>query len=208
MTEYEKMIAGKLYNSSDTTLVTMRRQARKYCNLFNHLDTDQTFNDPSAKEDTVRQSLLEKLLPHIGADSFIQGPVQVDYGENIQTGENFFANYNLVIMDVCPVTIGKNVFFGPNISLLTPMHPLCYEERNAKTDSAGNSYNLEYGRPIHIGDNCWFGGNVTVIGGVTIGNGCVIGAGSVVTKNIPDNTLAAGNPCRVIREITDSDRMF
>lgn len=104
-------------------------------------------------------------------------------------------------MDVCPVTIGHDVFFGPNISLLTPMHPLDYKERNAQVDDRGQVYNLEYGKPIRIGDNCWFGGNVTVIGGVTIGNGCVIGAGSVVTHDIPDHSLAAGNPCRVIREI-------
>lgn len=205
MTEYEKMISGAMYNSSDKALVDRRLLARKYCRLFNTEDLDTTFNEPSenqvAPKGKRRRELLQTLIPDLGEGSFIQGPLQVDYGINIHAGKNFFANYNLTIMDVCPVTIGHDVFFGPNISLLTPMHPLDYKERNAQVDDRGQVYNLEYGKPIKIGDNCWFGGNVTVIGGVTIGSGCVIGAGSVVTHDIPDHSLAAGNPCRVIREI-------
>lgn len=205
MTEYVKMISGAMYNSSDKTLVNRRLLARKYCRLFNTEDLDATFNEPSESQMTsqgkLRRKLLQTLIPYLGEDSFIQGPLQVDYGNNIHTGKNFFANYNLTIMDVCPVTIGNDVFFGPNISLLTPMHPLDYKERNVQTDDKGQTYNLEYGKSITIGDNCWLGGNVTVIGGVTIGNGCVIGAGSVVTHNIPDHSLAVGNPCRVIRGI-------
>ena len=201
MTEYDKMIAGELYNSSDETLVAMRRHARKYCRMFNSFPSDQTFNEVEPEDEEARQTLLHQLLPDIGEGAFLQGPVQVDYGNNIHIGKNFFANYNLVIMDVCPVYIGNDVFFGPGISLLTPMHPLNYEERNARPDDKGHLYNLEYGKPIEIGDNCWFGGNVTVIGGVKIGSGCVIGAGSVVTTDIPDNCLAVGNPCRVIRSL-------
>lgn len=110
-----------------------------------------------------------------------------------------------MVLDTCPVTIGNDVFFGPNCSLLTPMHSYLPEERNLRRRADGSLYDLEYGKPITIGDNCWLAGNVTVCGGVTIGAGCVIGAGSVVTRDIPPHSLAAGNPCRVIRTITEAD---
>ena len=121
-------------------------------------------------------------------------------------GKNSYANFNFTVLDICPVTIGDNVFFGPNVSLLTPLHPFQYQDRNPYKDpETGRTNEIEYGAPITIGDNCWIAGNVTVCGGVTIGTGCVIGAGSVVTRDIPENSLAVGNPCRVIRKITEKD---
>ena len=118
---------------------------------------------------------------------------------------NSYANFNFTVLDTCPVYIGDNVFIGPNCTLATPMHPLRYQERNIKHKADGTIYDDEYGRPITIGSNCWLASNVVVIGGVTIGEGCVIGAGSVVTKDIPPHSLAVGNPCRVIRQITEED---
>ena len=126
-------------------------------------------------------------------------PFYCDYGSHIEVGENFFANYNCTILDVAPVKIGDNVLFGPNVSLYTAGHPLHPVSRNSA---------YEYGISITIGDNVWLGGNVVVTPGVHIGNNVVIGAGSVVTKDIPDNMVAAGNPCRVIREITEEDKKY
>ena len=126
-------------------------------------------------------------------------PFYCDYGSHIEVGENFFANYNCTILDVAPVKIGDNVLFGPNVSLYTAGHPLHPVSRNSA---------YEYGISITIGDNVWLGGNVVVTPGVHIGNNVVIGAGSVVTKDIPDNMVAAGNPCRIIREITEEDKKY
>ena len=122
-------------------------------------------------------------------------------------GANSYANFNFTCVDCCPVTIGANVFMGPNVSLLTPMHPLRWQDRNQYQKQNGTLTDKEYARPITIGDNCWIAGNVTICGGVTIGEGCVIGAGSVVTRDIPANSLAVGVPCRVIREITEEDAL-
>ena len=130
---------------------------------------------------------------------FIEQPFRCDYGKNIEVGNNFFANYNCVILDVAKVTIGENVMFAPNVSIYTAGHPIHPESRNS---------GYEYGIPVTIGNNVWVGGNVVITPGVTIGNNVVIGAGSVVTKDIPDNVIAVGNPCRVIREITEEDRKY
>lgn len=121
------------------------------------------------------------------------------HGKNIEVGDNFFANYNLVILDVAKVTIGDNVFIAPNVAIYTAGHPVHYEARNTM---------YEYGIAVTIGDNCWIGGNTVICPSVKVGNGVVIGAGSVVTKDIPDNVIAAGNPCRVIRPITDEDKQY
>lgn len=137
----------------------------------------------------------------------MQGPIYFDYGVFTTIGENTYANFNFTVLDTCPVTIGDNVFFGPNCTLATPLHPLRYQERNIKFKSDGTPYDDEYGKPLVIESNCWIASNVVIAGGVTIGEGSVIGAGSVVTRDIPPHSLAAGNPCRVIRQITEADSM-
>lgn len=194
--EQEKMLAGKLYDPSDPMLEQQRQKAHRL---------SKDYNDTYETETLKRTEILKQLVPNCGKGTFLQGPLQFDYGVNTIFGEKCYANFNLVVLDTCPVTIGDNVFFGPNCTLATPMHPFLPEERNLRTREDGSLYDLEYGKPITIESNCWLASNVTVCGGVTIGEGCVIGAGSVVTKSIPPYSLAAGNPCRVIRKITEED---
>ena len=187
MTELEKMISGNLYDPSDSELLFLRQKAHRLCAQFNQLfETDETARCEILKE------LLQVPYEKVENDIYFQGPIFFDYGINIKIGKNFYANFNATILDVCPVTIGDNVMLGTNVSLLTPMHPLKFQERNE---------GIEYGKPIEIGNNCWLASNVTVTGGVKIGDGSVIGAGSVVTKDIPENVFAAGNPCKVIKMI-------
>ena len=192
MNERMKMTAGELYNPGDDELYMLRTKAHKLCMMYNQLfDTDEE----------ERYKILRELLPYSDHEAYFQGNIFFDYGINIHIGKNFYANFGTVILDVCPVKIGDNVMLGTNVSLLTPMHPLKWQERNAKPDESGNLIQLEYGKPITIGSNCWLASNVTITGGVTIGEGSVIGAGSVVTRDVPAGVLAAGNPCRVIKEI-------
>lgn len=198
MTEKEKMLAGYLYDPSDEELSCMRIKARKLARRYNQTDED----DPEKQ-----QELLRALLPNTVESPLLQAPIYFDYGCNTTFGKFSCANFNFTCLDVCPVTIGENVLIGPNVTLATPMHPLLPEERNVRQREDGSFYNLEYGSPIVIENNCWLASNVIVCGGVTIGEGSVIGAGSVVTRNIPPHSLAAGNPCKVIREITTADRI-
>ncbi|MBQ7154008.1 MAG: sugar O-acetyltransferase [Synergistaceae bacterium] len=158
-------------------------------------------------DETGRNAILRELLPycHMDGYTYLQGPIYFDYGINTYIGKGFYANFNFTVLDVCPVRIGDNVMAGTNVSLLTPMHPMRWQERNARHDDGGEGYILEYAKPITIGNNCWLAGSVTVTGGVTIGDGCVIGAGSVVTRDIPANSFAAGVPCRVIRTIDNNE---
>ena len=198
MTEREKMTGGKVYDPSDSELVKMRTEAHVLsANYSASLETD-------AKK---RAKILKKLLPNAAEGAYLQGPVYFDYGVNIKVGKNFYANFNLTILDCCPVEIGDDVFIGCGVSLLTPVHPMRWQQRNARKKDDGTVFDYEYAKPIKIGNNCWLAGNVTVIGGVTIGDGCVIGAGSVVTRDIPPNSFAAGNPCRVIRKINEKDNL-
>lgn len=196
MTETEKMLAGKIYDPSDKSLTARRARAHSLSRQYN--ETDET-------EEEKRKLILDELLPNRGEGAYLQGPLNFDYGLYFKTGRNFYANFNLTVLDCCPVTVGDNVFMGPNVSLMTPVHPFRWQDRNPKVKADGTVYDDEYAKPIVIGDNCWLASNVTVCGGVNIGEGCVIGAGSVVTRDIPENSLAAGNPCRVIRKITDAD---
>lgn len=145
-----------------------------------------------------RQYLTAAGIRHPG-DLYLEPPFYCEYGKHIQVGRNFYANVNCVMLDVAEITIGDNVFFGPNVSLYTAGHPIHPESRNS---------GYEYGIPITIGDNVWIGGSCVVLPGVRIGDNCVIGAGSVVTRDIPDNVLAAGNPCKVIRPISEEDRRY
>lgn len=197
MQEKEKMLAGLIYDPADQELTELRQKAHRLSKEYNdRLETD---------EERVR--LLNELIPNKGVNVYLQGPVQFDYGCFTTIGDNSYANFNFTCLDCCPVKIGSNVFMGPNVSLLTPVHPLRYQDRNIYERKDGVNTDKEYAKPITIGDNCWIAGNVTVCGGVTIGNGSVIGAGSVVTHNIPDGVFAAGVPCKVIREITEADSL-
>ncbi len=195
MKQKDIMLSGKLYDPNDPELQELRRKAHKLS--FEYNSTLET-------EEDKRQAILKELIGELGEGAYLQGPIQIDYGCFTSIGERTYANFNLTILDTCPVKIGKDVFIGPNVSILTPMHPLRWQERNTYYREDGVLTDKEYGKPITIGDNIWIAGNVTICGGVTIGDGSVIGAGSVVTRDIPPGSLAAGNPCRVIREITES----
>ena len=199
MDNLEKMLAGKIYDPSDPTLHEIAKKAHRLCQEYNQLsDTD-----------SKRKEILKELLPNIKGKIYLQGGIYFDYGVFCYIGDNFYANQNLTVLDTCPIHIGDNCFFGSNITLATPLHPLLAKERNAYYDERVNRvHDDEYGKPINIGNNVWMGCNVVVCPGVTIGDNSVIGAGSVVTRNIPPNHLAFGVPAKPIREITDKDSIF
>ena len=189
MTEKEKMLSGGLYTVDDELrreLVNARRITRRY-------------NATTEDEAVVRKGLLSELFAKMGENIYIEPPFRCDYGSNISIGENFYANYDCVILDVNRVTIGYNVKFGPRVCVYTAGHPI---------DAGVRRSLLEFGKPVAIGDDVWVGGNAVINPGVTIGSNAVIGSGSVVTKDIPGGVIAAGNPCRVLRQITDEDRRF
>ena len=186
MTEKEKMAAGLLYDANyDRELMEARTRCKVICHEFNSLY-------PSEEE--KQKVLLKGLLGKTGKEFRVTAPFWCDYGFNIELGENFYVNHNCVILDCAKVTFGGNVFVGPDCGFYTAGHPIDAKQRNQ---------GLEYARPIHVGDNVWIGGGVRVLPGVSIGEGAVIGSGSVVTKDIPPRVIAAGNPCRVIREIEE-----
>lgn len=199
MNEREKMLVGKIYDPFAEGLPEERTRAHVLCRMYNEtteVDTEK------------RKEILAELMPDRADGVYLQGPIYFDFGKNIKMGRNSYANFNFTALDICEITIGDNVFIGPNVSLLTPKHPLCWQDRNPYfNEKTGKTTDKEYGAPITIGDNCWIAGDVTVCAGVTIGEGCVIGAGSVVTRDIPANSLAFGNPCRVSRKITEADRL-
>ena len=190
MTEREKLEKGLWYDANyDAELLEERLQAEDLCFAF---------NQTRPKESERKEEILKQLLPHKGEHVTILAPFYTDYGYNCRIGEETFLNHNAYLMDGAPITIGKHCFIGPNCGMYTPNHPLVAEERNQ---------GLEQARPITIGDNVWIGADVTILPGVTIGEGSVIGAKSVVTKDIPPNVIALGNPCRVLRAITEADRV-
>lgn len=188
MNQKERMLAGLPYKAWLDGLEEERELCKQKVYEFNLLPPKERNRIPA---------LLKELLGKTGDSLWVEPPFHCDYGWNIEVGENFFANYNLTILDVGKVTIGKNVMIAPNVSIYTAGHPVHPDSRNS---------GYEYGIPITIGDNVWIGGSVVILPGVTIGNNAVIGAGSVVTKDIPDNAIAAGNPCKVIRTVTEADR--
>lgn len=198
MREFDRMIRGELYNPADEELTAMRRRVRRLFYQYNFSGED---------EQEKRKDLLRRIFGGHGERLYCEPPIRFDYGTNTSVGEDFFSNYNLVILDVAPVKIGRQCFFGPNVSIVTPVHPMLACDRNMRPDGKGGVFDYEYARPITIGDNVWIASNVTVCGGVTIGHDTVIGAGSVVVKDIPAGVFAAGNPCRVIRPLTEKDKM-
>ena len=189
-TEKEKMLAGEPYQAFGKELLDERQYAKQILFDFNNL--------PPTDIDG-RNALLKKILGKTGEKFFVEPPFRCDYGYNISIGENFYSNYNCIILDCAKVTIGDNVLFAPNVNLFTAGHPVHFEKRIQE---------YEYAFPITIGNNVWVGGNVVINPGVTIGDNSIIGAGSVVTKDIPANVIAVGNPCKVLRAITDEDKPF
>lgn len=159
----------------------------------------QRFNDADRSDFDLLSEIVKEMLGKTGKGTFINPPFFCDYGKHIEVGDNFFANYNCTIIDVAKVKIGNNVMLAPNVAIYTAGHPIHPDSRNSL---------YEYGIPVTIGNNVWIGGNVVITPGVNIGDNVVVGAGSVVTKDIPANVVAAGNPCKVIREITENDRKY
>ena len=194
----ERMIKGELYNSAIPELHDIKMKEQELLYDFNHLR-------PSEEEKRIR--LLHQLFPHLGENSWMEQGLRVEYGFNVTIGKNFYANFDCKFHDVCPITIGDNVMFGPNVIIATPMHPLLAEERNPQQFPDG-FYNIEYAKPVTIGNGVWLAAGVIVCGGVHIGDDVVIAAGSVVTRDIPSHSMAAGVPCKVLRPLSEKDKMF
>lgn len=198
MNEEERIFQGVLFCPGDPELRAMKLRSHKLSARYSALTEDQS---------DERNAILHEVLGGIGEGSFFQGPVFFHYGVHTRLGERNFFNYNTVIQDDARVEIGDDNNFGPNFTIVTPLHPLVAAERRLMLTADGERKRFCYAKPVRIGSNCWFGANVTVCPGVTIGDNCVIGAGSVVTRDIPAGSLAAGVPCRVLRPITDADSM-
>lgn len=188
--EKEKMLAGHPYLANGSELVGERLLAKELLFEFNNLRPAQV---------EARNAILQKLFGKTGRNFYVEPPFRCDYGYNIEIGDNFYANYNLVILDCARVKIGDNVFIAPNVGIYTAGHPIHSDLRNQE---------LEFALPIEIGNSVWIGGNVVINPGIKIGDNTVIGSGSVVTKNIPPNVVAVGNPCKVLRSITEDDKSY
>jgi len=189
MTEREKMEKGYLYDANyNEEIIKERENAKDLCFEYNNLKPSDIDN---------QRAIMSKLLGKTKGNFYVTAPFYCDYGYNIEVGENFYSNHNLVILDGGKVTFGDNVFIAPNCCFSTAGHPLDSEQRNK---------GLEFAYPITVGNNVWFGAGVIVLPGITIGDDVVIGAGTIVNRNIPSGVIAAGNPCRVIREITEEDK--
>lgn len=198
MQEEEKIMAGILFCPADPELKAIKLRTH---NL--NVDYNNTHEDETEK----RAAILSEIIGEFGEGGVIQGPIAFHYGKHTKIGKNFFGNFNLTIQDDAEVTIGDYCDFGPNVTIVTPVHPMLPNERREMLTADGEKKHLCYAKPVHIGNNCWFGASVTVLPGVTIGDNCVIGAGSVVTRDIPEGSFAAGVPCKVIRRIDEKDSM-
>ena len=200
MTSEEKRIKqGILFRPGDPELKALKLKAHNLNIDYNRLYEHQ-------KEE--REAILKDLLGSIGEGAFLQGPITFHYGCHTTIGKGTFINFNITVQDDASVTIGEYCDFGPNVTIVTPQHPLLASERKLMLDQNGVPGHLCYAEPVTIGNGCWIGAGALIMPGVTIGDNSVIGAGSVVTKDIPANVVAVGNPCRVLREINDHDREF
>lgn len=183
MTEKEKMLSGQLYYACDPDLIAELNRCKDKLQQYNQLQ-------PTSLD--ARREILQDILGECDNQVFINQPFYCDYGKHIRVGKRFFANFHFTVLDEAYVTIGDDAFIGPNVSIYTACHSTIPSERNTRK---------EWARPVTIGNNCWIGGSVTILPGVTIGDNCTIGAGSVVVHDIPSNSIAVGNPCRVMRKI-------
>lgn len=188
--ERERMLAGELYIANDEELKKLYETGQNFRYAF-------SLTHPN--DYVKREQLIRSMFGSVGKNVTIQPPIYVDYGSNIYVGDNFYANYDCIFLDVCEIKIGDNVMFGPRVAIYTAEHPLDPTIRNT---------NLEFGRPVTIGNNVWVGGSVTILGGVTIGDNVVVGAGSLVNKDLPSNVIAAGNPARIIRTLSKEDKIY
>ncbi len=196
MTEEERIFSGKLYASEEPELVEKKLKAHRLSQMYN-----MTFED----DDEERNRILHELLSEIGKGTFMLGPIHFHYGSHTTIGHDCFMNFNFTVQDDARVTIGSHCNFGPNVTIVTPLHSMLARERRPIECTDGVERFLCYAKPVSIGNDCWFGANVVVCPGVRVGDNCVIGAGSVVTKDIPDNSFAAGVPARVIRTISEEE---
>ena len=197
--EEKKIFAGQLFCPGDPELKAIKLRSHKLSQQYSALAEDQV---------EERNALIQQIVGEMGPGCFFQGPVFFHYGTHTKIGKSLFCNYNFTVQDDAMVTIGDHCNFGPNCTIVTPIHPMLPDERRTMLDKDGKPCHLCYARPVTIGNDCWLGANVVVCSGVTIGDGCVIGAGSVVTKDIPANSVAVGNPCRVLREIGEHDDKY
>ena len=184
-TEKEKMLAGEVYYACDPVLIKELNECK---------DLLQQYNNLRPTDLDARREMLQQILGACDEHVFINQPFYCDYGKHIRVGKRFFANFHFTVLDEAPVTIGDDAFIGPNVSIYTACHSIEPSERNTR---------MEWAKPVRIGNNCWIGGSVTILPGVSIGNNCTIGAGSVVVHDIPDNSIAVGNPARVVKRIKD-----
>ena len=194
----ERIEKGILFCPGDPELKAIKLRSHNLSSEYN-----RTFEDETEK----RAAILRDLFAEFGTGSFIQGPIFIHYGKHTRIGKRFFGNFNLTIQDDARVTIGDDCNFGPGCAIVTPVHPMLPDERRLVYYPDGTPIRMCYAKPVTIGNDCWFGANVVVCPGVTVGDGCVIGAGSIVTRDIPSGSFAAGNPCRVIRTLSEEDSM-
>ena len=198
MTPEERIFAGVLFCPGEPELVAKKLKTHNLNTVYN-----MTMEDEYEKRDQI----LHEILGEMGEGVRMQGPIYFHYGCHTKVGNRVFANFNLTVQDDAEVTIGDDVNFGPGCSIVTPVHPMVASERNEMLDQNEEVKRLCYAKPVHIGNSCWFGADVTVCPGVTIGDGCVIGAGAAVTRDIPPNSFGAGVPAKGVRTITEADSM-
>lgn len=189
-TQRERMLAGELYRANDSELGKMNKRNRRLLYEFNHSEFDAV---------EQREKIIKELLGRTGEKVYFEPPFRCDYGDHIYVGENFYANFDCIMLDVAPITIGNDVMFGPRVGVYTAAHPIDPEVRQS---------GLEFGAPITIGNNVWVGAGAIINPGVKIGNDVIIGSGSVVTKDLPDKVVAVGNPCRILRKVNEADKKY